>query len=59
MFAVEPLPSDSPLWDMENVIITPHSSGTSTLISGRAIDIFIDNLSNLARGAELRNEVVF
>jgi len=59
VFAVEPLPSDSPLWDMENVIITPHSSGTSTLISERAIDIFIDNLSNLARGAQLRNEVVF
>ena len=59
VFAVEPLPSDSPLWDMENVIITPHSSGTSTLISERAIDIFIDNLSNLARGAHLRNEVVF
>lgn len=59
VFAVEPLPSDSPLWDIDNVIITPHSSGTSTFISGRAIDIFIDNLSNLASGAQLRNEVVF
>ena len=57
VFAVEPLPEDSPLWNMPNVIITPHSSGASALSGRRAEKIFIDNLGRWVNGSPLRNEV--
>lgn len=57
VFAVEPLPEDSPLWGMPNVIITPHSSGASPLSGRRAEKIFIDNLGRWVNGTPLLNEV--
>ena len=57
VFAVEPLPSDSPLWDMPNVIVTPHNSGSTELANERAVEIFVDNLGRLVRDESLRNEV--
>jgi len=55
VFATEPLPADSPLWGMSNVLITPHSAGTSTLASDRAAAIFLDNLGRWVRHEPLRN----
>ena len=47
VFAVEPLPRNSPLWEFENVIITPHSSGLTEYYDQRVIeDIFIPNLKS-------------
>lgn len=43
VFETEPLPSNSPLWSMENVIITPHRAGISDYYSPRIIDIFLEN----------------
>ncbi|MQF82680.1 D-2-hydroxyacid dehydrogenase [SAR202 cluster bacterium AD-802-E10_MRT_200m] len=43
----EPLPSDSPLWDMKNVIITPHTAGGSPLRMDRTIDLFCENLRRM------------
>ena len=43
VFAVEPLPATSPLWDMEQVIITPHSSGTTDRSIRAADDVFLAN----------------
>ena len=57
VFVVEPLPSDSPLWDLPNVIITPHSAGNTTMVNDRAAEIFADNLGRFVRGEALRNEV--
>jgi phosphoglycerate dehydrogenase-like enzyme len=57
VFEIEPLPADSPLWDMPNVIITPHNAGTTAGSHRRAIDVFIDNLGRFVRGEPLRNEV--
>lgn len=57
VFTVEPLPADSPLWDMPNVIITPHNSGATELANHRGTQIFIDNLGRFARGDALRNDV--
>ena len=57
VFAVEPLPPESLLWQMPNVIITPHNSGTTLLANHRAALIFIDNLGRYVRGEDLRNEV--
>ena len=45
VFAEEPLPEKSPLWKMENVIITPHIAGWTPLYIDRMIDIFCRNLS--------------
>lgn len=50
VFEREPLPEDSPLWTMENVIITPHLSGWSTKYMTRAMDIFIHNLKVFTAG---------
>ncbi len=58
VFATEPLPPDSPLWSMPNVIITPHASGVTERTHRLAIDIFIDNLGRHLRGEPLRNVTV-
>lgn len=55
VFAVEPLPPESPLWSLPNVIVTPHSSGTTTRSHERAVEIFLDNLSRREAGSEMRN----
>ncbi|MCQ6281537.1 D-2-hydroxyacid dehydrogenase [Bacillus sp. EB600] len=47
VFEKEPLSEDSPLWDMENVIITPHTAGATEHYNQRVIEnIFIPNLKN-------------
>jgi phosphoglycerate dehydrogenase-like enzyme len=55
VFATEPLPSDSPLWDMPHVIICPHSASTSDRENGRITDLFCDNLRRYIEGRPLRN----
>jgi phosphoglycerate dehydrogenase-like enzyme len=55
VFATEPLPKDSPLWDHPNVIVTPHSAGTTPLASERAAVVFADNLARFVAGEPLRN----
>jgi phosphoglycerate dehydrogenase-like enzyme len=45
VFENEPLSENSPLWDMENVTVTPHLSGISLQYQERAIEIFCDNLN--------------
>ena len=57
VFTTEPLPDDSPLWAMPNVIITPHSSGVTSRSYRRSIDLFVDNFGRHARGEPLRNVV--
>lgn len=53
----EPNPQDSPLWQMENVIITSHYSGMSIDYGRRAGEVFIDNLYRFAANRPLRNQV--
>ena len=53
----EPLPGDSPLWDLPNVIITPHTSGSSPKLMERAVALWIDNLNRFLAGDPLRNVV--
>jgi phosphoglycerate dehydrogenase-like enzyme len=57
VFETEPLPDSSPLWTMENVLITAHYSGSTPHYDQRAFDIFIDNLERYSRGQPLRNVV--
>ena len=56
-FETEPLPPDSPLWDMKNVIITPHFSAPSEKFMDRAVDVFCENLRRYERGQGLINVV--
>jgi D-2-hydroxyacid dehydrogenase (NADP+) len=53
----EPLNEDSPLWNMENVIITPHCSADSTLYMDRAMAQFCENLQRFQKGEPLFNEI--
>lgn len=54
----EPLPATSPLWDLPNVLITPHTAGETRRYEDNVIDILMENLEQLWRGeAELRNQV--
>jgi len=57
VFASEPLPPDSPLWTMENVIITGHYAGATPIYDERAMAIFLDNLRRYRAGDPLRNVV--
>jgi phosphoglycerate dehydrogenase-like enzyme len=57
VFATEPLPPDSPLWNMDNVIITPHSSSASAQSGLRSEDIFVKNFARYVAGESLLNEV--
>lgn len=57
VFEHEPLPPASPLWDMENVILTPHISGGTEIYNQRAVAIFADNLRRYLRGEQLENVV--
>ncbi len=57
VFAEEPLPRESPLWTLPNVIVTPHNSSVSRGNEQRAADIFLRNLVRYGRGERLANEV--
>lgn len=55
VFETEPLPKDSPLWQMPNVMVSPHSGSTSDRENERITEIFCDNLERYLRGETLRN----
>ena len=53
----EPLPKDSPLWAMPNVVITPHVAGVSDARGDRQAELIRDNIGRFARGLRLKNLV--
>lgn len=57
VFAAEPLPADSPFWDMENVIVSPHMSGDFNEFEAALSALFADNLRRYVAGEPLRNVV--
>ena len=57
VFETEPLPEDSPLWAMENVIITPHMAGNTPHYDERALEIFLGNLRRYTAGESLTHVV--
>ena len=56
MFREEPLPSSSPLWEMDNVIVSPHSASTSARENARIADLFCANLRRYLDGRPLLNQ---
>jgi phosphoglycerate dehydrogenase-like enzyme len=57
VFETEPLPQNSPLWRLPNVIISPHLAGDSDQYSRRFTDLFLENLAHVRAGEPLRNVV--
>ena len=55
----EPLPPESELWSLPNVILTPHTSWATEHLLERAAEIFVDNFDRYRRGEPLRNVVDF
>jgi len=56
VFEKEPLPADSPPWDIPNVIVSPHNASASAGNDARAAKIFCDNIALYAAGKPLLNE---
>ena len=57
VFATEPLPADSPLWELDNVILSPHTAAQSTRENERIVELFADNLRRYLAGEELRSRI--
>jgi D-2-hydroxyacid dehydrogenase (NADP+) len=57
VFEREPLDAASPLWDMPNVLISPHTASHSQGQNEAIFDIFLDNLARFREGRKLRNDV--
>ncbi|MCL5428546.1 MAG: D-2-hydroxyacid dehydrogenase [Chloroflexi bacterium] len=57
VFAEEPLPADNPLWEMPNVLISPHVAGLSPHYVERAFALFKENLRRYIGGEELLNKI--
>jgi phosphoglycerate dehydrogenase-like enzyme len=56
VFEKEPLATDSPLWDIPNVICSPHNASASRGNDGRAFEIFATNFARLIGGQPMVNE---
>jgi len=53
VFDQEPLPAESPLWDLENLLITPHTAGMTGKLWERHYALFSENLRRYLRGQPL------
>jgi phosphoglycerate dehydrogenase-like enzyme len=55
----EPLPAESPLWGMPNVLVTPHTGGETRRYEDNVLDLLEENLARIARGeGTLKNQIV-
>lgn len=61
VFDVEPLPQDHRIWDIENILVTPHCSGNLNLdvTNQKFVEIAIENLDNYRLGNPIKNEIDF
>ncbi|KRF24393.1 D-2-hydroxyacid dehydrogenase [Phycicoccus sp. Soil803] len=57
VFEQEPLPSDSPFWSRETILVSPHASGDLVGWRGRVVDRFVENLRRWKVGEPLRDVV--
>ncbi len=57
VFEQEPLPNDSPLWDLDNALLSPHVAGFTPCYDERATTLFAENLARYVAGEPLLNRV--
>ena len=55
VFNTEPLPQESPLWDLPNVLISPHSGDRVVGWLETAVEVFLGNFDHFEKGEELMN----
>lgn len=55
VFEIEPLPTENPLWGMENVVITPHSAGHGPHLEERRLRVVLENVRHFVAGEPLVN----
>jgi phosphoglycerate dehydrogenase-like enzyme len=55
VFEVEPLPAGHPLWQRDDVIITPHVAGQSPRVAARHLGVLLENIARFVRGDTLTN----
>ena len=58
VFKTEPLPEDSPFWQMENVLVTPHSAGLSDNSSRKTVSLLCENITRFRAGRPLINQIL-
>ncbi|MFC0190341.1 D-2-hydroxyacid dehydrogenase [Fictibacillus aquaticus] len=58
VFEQEPLPENNPLWEMDNVTVTPHISSITPQYQERAIALFEDNLKQYAKGSTKLTNII-
>jgi len=58
VFAIEPVPQDSPLWRLPNVLISPHTAALSVRENERIVSVFTENLRRYLRGDDLIGRVL-
>lgn len=56
VFPVEPLPATSPLWEMENVILSPHISGSTVHYRDLSLELFVENMQRYLSDQPLLNQ---
>src|SRR5262245_42388202 len=57
VFTEEPLPASSPLWELDNVILSPHTAALSIRENERIVDLFAENLRRYLRGDEVLSRI--
>ncbi|HKB79914.1 MAG TPA: D-2-hydroxyacid dehydrogenase [Thermoanaerobaculia bacterium] len=57
VFEIEPLPAESPLWGLDNALVSPHTADHAADSHERAMDLFLRNLAHFRRGEPLENVV--
>jgi phosphoglycerate dehydrogenase-like enzyme len=57
VFAEEPLPPESPLWELENAIVSPHTAALSIHENERIVELFAENLRRYLAGEELLSRI--
>ncbi len=57
VYDIEPLPAEHPLWDMSNVMMTPHSALTGPYLEDRRSELFLENCMSFDKGEPLKNVV--
>jgi phosphoglycerate dehydrogenase-like enzyme len=57
VYAREPLPPESPLWELDNLILSPHTAAFSAHENARIVELFADNLRRYLDGRELRSRI--
>jgi phosphoglycerate dehydrogenase-like enzyme len=57
VFATEPLPQSSPLWDLDNVLVSPHTAALSFKENERIVELFAENLRRYLAGEELLSRI--